>query len=439
MKSESRPARYHGNVETPVSLMDLPRETLDAIIEDVSIHDKASLAVTNKTVKAYIEPHLYEKMYTRIGTPQDTAGLVALLTSRPDITSFIKMLVLDEYHPNYTRKLLSIKMPNLWCMLIQHEGQPVEHISEREKRALNRNLVDQPKLRNFVFWMEPRDQEPLSSTPDVYQLSKEDAALLKQPAVERFRLSNIDFSAFDEVDQTYFTHKGLKTVWIENSWYSSGALTRLLAASEKLTDLTIHHAGDPPFIPDQYLPVLSPSAKTLKVLRLEWRHTRSCHSPGYDGLDLTAFTALRLLHIQPGVLLGPGGENGGEGVASYATPKHPDLLNLIRSRLPSGLKMLLLESLTVPSPIGDLKMLLFPMDQELIRCLITQKKKIAPRLRYIFMYYLEEMVEPKELCELADEHGMEICGLFRGDIIDPGWEHLDADSFVARNGQVKQW
>ncbi|KAI4262029.1 MAG: hypothetical protein L6R42_002784 [Xanthoria sp. 1 TBL-2021] len=79
------------------------------------------------------------------------------------------------------------------------------------------------------------------------------------------------------------------------------------------------------------------------------------------------------------------------------------------------------------------------MDKELIRCLIEREQSPAPRLRYIFTYYLEEMSEPTDLYDLADEHGMEICGLYRTDVIDPPWEALGSDTYGSRNGEVKNW
>lgn len=55
-------------------------------------------------MKPYIEPQLYQKIFTRIGTPQDTAGLVALLVKRPEIVPMV------EHHPRLTRHLLSINL-----------------------------------------------------------------------------------------------------------------------------------------------------------------------------------------------------------------------------------------------------------------------------------------------------------------------------------------
>lgn len=135
-----------GDMSQRVSFTDVPEEIRRLIIDELSIHDKALLARTSKFINAYIAPSLYEKMYTRLGTRQDTDGLVQLLRKRPDIVPLIQVLVIDEYHPRHTRRLLSIEMPNLNCLLVQHASDSIEHVSEREKRALNRNLVEQPKL-----------------------------------------------------------------------------------------------------------------------------------------------------------------------------------------------------------------------------------------------------------------------------------------------------
>lgn len=53
------------------------------------------------------------------------------------------------------------------------------------------------------------------------------------------------------------------------------------------------------------------------------------------------------------------------------------------------------------------------MDVELIRCLIERKAEVAPRLKFIFLYYLEEMTEPEGLYDLADKHGMRLNALYR--------------------------
>ncbi len=193
--------------------------------------------------------------------------------------------------------------------------------------------------------------------------------------------------------------------------------------------------GDPAYIPSRYLPTLIHCAATLKTLKLEWANTRTYRTPIYEGLDLTSFFTLRLLRIQPFALLG----HGGGGVESYTAGTNSSIAELIRSRLPRGLKMLILDGLTSPPPSPELRMFLFPMDQELIRCLIEQRESLAPRLRYINLYYLEEMVEPTDLYGLATKHSIEMLALYANENDDPDVRSLDEDTFVARNGEVKSW
>ncbi|KAL8864861.1 MAG: hypothetical protein Q9174_007189, partial [Haloplaca sp. 1 TL-2023] len=293
---------------------------------------------------------------------------------------------------------------------------------------MNRDMIRQPKLTNFVFWIERVDQT-------FYRLSQEDASLFRHPNLERLRLFHVDFSSFEKIAETYFQHENLATLIVEDSQYSPDALNRIVSPSRNLKDVKIHDIYHPPFAPIHFLPILTPYAASLKVLRLEWRHHQSCYTPGFAGLDLSSFAVLRLLRIQPGILLG----SGGDGVESYTTGTKLGLLKLVRSRFPPGLKILLLESLTIPPPPGpvreELDMVLSPKDLELIRCLIEHKQSFAPKLHFIFMYYLDEMVEPEELYELAGKRGIEICGLYQSDIIDPGLEYLDADTYISRDGE----
>ncbi|KAL8670142.1 MAG: hypothetical protein Q9168_005307 [Polycauliona sp. 1 TL-2023] len=411
------------------SLICLPPEILDTITELLSKVEKANLAATNNAFHTYLEPRIWRKIKSRIGTALDTEGLVDFLTSRPDIASMVRVIVADEYHPIHTRRLLSIELPEMWNITIQHEGEPVRYASEREKRALNRSLIKQPRLRTFVFWIELVNEAP-------YSLSKEDAALFRQPNVERFRLSYIDFSAFESLDEAYFTHTSFNRFDLESSGYTPKALDRFVSSASNMTELNIQHFVEPPFVPSYYLPILSRFSATLKVLRFMWRASRLHHTSGQNGLDLTAFSALRLLRIQPSMLLGP----SGEGVESYANGSSMGITELVRSRIPPGLKILLLESLTIPPPFRteNLCMLLFPMDKELITCLIEQKENLVPKLTYIFMLYLEEMVEPQDLYDVADKHGMQLCGLYKRDIIDPRWEKLDEDGVLGHR-ELRGW
>ncbi|KAL9036962.1 MAG: hypothetical protein Q9180_003995 [Flavoplaca navasiana] len=427
MEVNSHPSAYDRDGTRSPGLLDLPHETLTMITELLSRHDKAKLASTSNAMNSFLEPQLWRKIKTCIGTPKDTAGLVNLLTARPDIIPLIKVIVLDEYHPCHTRRLLSIEMPEMWGILIQHEGRPVEQVSEREKRALNRSMVEQPKLIDFVFWIEFRDRP--------YCLTKEDSALFRQPNVRRFRLSHVDFSSFWIIDKTFLTHGNLKQLMIEESNYTAEALDRFVSPSKNLADLQIaQRTGGPSFIPTYYLPIITSYAATLKALQLLWcREMHLTSNPGFSGLDLTAFSALRLLRIHPSVLLGPGDKDA----QSYTAGTGLNITDLVRSRLPSGLKMLFLESLTTHSSLQYLQMEIYPRDEEFIRCLIEQWQSLAPRLRCINLYYLEDMVEPTELYDLATKHSIEMYTLSEEETIDV--KILDGETFVGSNWKLKSW
>lgn len=216
------------------SLLNLPSEVLDAIVDEIAIHEMIVLARTSKAIKAYIEPHLYQKMYTNIGTPQNTEGLVNLLQTRPEILPIIKVLVLDEYHPRHTRRLLAMIMPNLWCLLVQHEEGEWAHVSEREKRALNRAVVEQPGLKNcklnsrdfaammglvsvanmkiVVFWTQPIHAILPEGTE---ALSKTDVCLFNHSHLSNLRLSYVDFSEFGNFRKTSLSLRHMNLLYIE--------------------------------------------------------------------------------------------------------------------------------------------------------------------------------------------------------------------------------
>ncbi|KAI4116978.1 MAG: hypothetical protein LQ338_007630 [Usnochroma carphineum] len=410
MESQAHSVSQDGRAGQHISLLDLSPEILDKIFEETAIQHRAALALVSKSMKAYVEPHLYHKIYTEIGTPHDTAGLVRLLHKRPEILPFVKTLVLDEYHPRHTRQLLAIRMPNLWCLLIQHEGKQPEPVSDREKRALNRDLKEQPALDNFVFW---------TATP--FTLSKEDACLFRHPNVTRFRFSFVLSLDFEDVDKSYFINQNLKILSIEESKYSPEALERLVAPSKCLTSVSLWDPNRLPFEEIHLLPILSHAVETLKVLKLKGCY---CASTRTSSFDLTKFKALRLLHISPLLLFGPCTDNLG----TYTSHNEPDLAQLIRNRLPPNLKMLLLDGLTdIRSLRPGFEERLLVRDYDLMHCLLEQKAFVAPKLRHLFLYTMQAMVGPEWLYELAGQVGVQMCELYSTDDIDPNWEILDKD------------
>ncbi len=207
----------------------------------------------------------------------------------------------------------------------------------------------------------------------------------------------------------------------QQSTYSTDALKQLIAPSKCLTSINLHHLRGPlPFKERDLCPVLSLAAGTLKVLKLFWTY----HPLERDyGFDLSQFTALRLLRIEPGLLLGPH-----KSLETYTSTESPDLAQLIRSRLPPNLKILLRESLTMPDHVDPgLEQVILGRDLEFMRCLMEKRDSVAPKLTSLVVFYLNNMVPPKDLYELANRVGLRFCGLYDSDDLDVDWDWLDKD------------
>ncbi|KAL8745176.1 MAG: hypothetical protein Q9184_007906, partial [Pyrenodesmia sp. 2 TL-2023] len=229
------------------------------------------------------------------------------------------------------------------------------------------------------------------------------------------------FSSFESASHRYLNYAGLRELIIEESAYSTAALKQLILPSKGLTSISLHHKRGPlPFEERKLCAVLSHAAETLKELILWWTN----HPTERDyGFDLTQFTALRLLRIEPGLLLGPY-----KSVQTYTSAESPDLPQLIRSRLPPNLKVLLLESLTAPERVHpQVEQTIFGRDLEFMRCLLERRDLVAPRLACLYIFYLDNMVTPKDLYEIADRVGVTMSGVYETHDILVDWDWLDTD------------
>ncbi|CAL8580654.1 hypothetical protein XPA_006374 [Xanthoria parietina] len=401
-----------GQGSSSKSLLHLPFEVLDAIIDEIAIHDMAVLARTSKDIKVYIEPRLYWKMYTRIGTPQDTEGLVNLLQARPEILPIIQMLVLDEHHPRHLRRLLAMRMPRLWCLLIQTKaGDEWAHVSEREKRALNRALVKQPGLTKLVLHKKP------TLPPSLEALSKQDACLFNHSRISNLRLSSLDFSPFGDLRGGFLSLPCMNVVWIEDCQYSVPALKNLITSSNCLESITLFDGDRLPVDASQLQPILAHAAPTLKILKLIEPVTTF---PRPIAFDISGFQALRLLHIEPCLLLAPQAEFS--TTYTYTSPSHPDLAACIRRRLPPNLKILLLEAVTLP--------------HNHVPVAAGQRGAEIERVVHDVPWgeYMAETEELAGLYAFAERMPMRFAALDRTDDVDFAWEWLDWDGDDYRPG-----
>ncbi|KAL8848566.1 MAG: hypothetical protein Q9221_006399 [Calogaya cf. arnoldii] len=229
--------KQNHNAQQRIPFMDLPPEIRDAVLQDLRLRGLAVLVLTTKAVRAYVEPFLYKKIYTRRNTPHDTKGLINLLQRRGHIAPMIHILVLDEYHPRHMRRLLSIEMPHLSTLLIQHEEWSVADVSEREKRALNRDVVIQPNIkRQPALLLGPHkgfDMYKTSEFLDLIELLRNRLPpnikqLLLRDGISPISLSEPESESEDEIERLiYDKDLELMRCLLEHKEYVAPCMTRL--------------------------------------------------------------------------------------------------------------------------------------------------------------------------------------------------------------------
>ncbi|KAI1386524.1 uncharacterized protein F4822DRAFT_319269 [Hypoxylon trugodes] len=396
----------------------LPLEIQWWILRYLGPCDQASFLQTCTRARDIVEPLLYTKVYTKIGTYNDSTGLVDLLFRRPHIIRSIHILILDEFHPVAYRQLMAIEFPNLESIIMHHEGEPLS-IDDERRRSMNEFVKEQPNLTNLTFAIEPEN-------PSTVLLEQDDAILFRHRKLRRIRISHVDFSAFGGLDADYFPHSDLKRLLVDSCWYTYGALAQLLSPTTKLISLLLGHNAQLPFSERLYPALLGPVRETLRILDLTWRHKIPL---GNEGMDFTRFPNLHFLRVPPIYLLGT------------AYTDNADLEGLIRSRFPPNLKMLLLENIVprsirvmdeqgvvfpgYPRPGFTLELTLLPHDYHLIRFLTTEKDHVLPLLKYVLMYYMEFLQDPAGIFSLAKDHGIMLSHLSGSDHINHLLEWLD--------------
>ncbi|KAI1377621.1 hypothetical protein F4677DRAFT_414992 [Hypoxylon crocopeplum] len=396
----------------------LPLEIQWWTIQCLCLRDQAAFLQTCHRARGIVEPLLYNRVYTKAGTHSDTIGLVDLLLRRPHLVNMVHTFVLDEFHPVAYRQLMAIEFPNLESIIMQHDGEPLK-IDEEKRRFLNQLIKEQPNLTNLTFSIERENGSAV-------KLEEDDAILFRHRKLRRIRISFMDFSAFDQADADYFQHSGLKVLFVELCRYTFEALKRLVSPSTELQNVLIGHNGQLPLSEKSYPALLASAQESLRKLDLTWRWKIPLED---QGMDFTQFPNLHFLRVPPIYLL------GSAYMDELALP------DLIRTRFPPNLKMLLLENIVprsirvmdergvvfpgYPPPGHTLELTLMPRDYQLIRFLITEKHQVLPQLKYVLMYYMEYMSNPSDLYPLAKENGITLGPLLATDYLNPLLDWLD--------------
>ncbi|ORY59975.1 uncharacterized protein BCR38DRAFT_443507 [Pseudomassariella vexata] len=387
------------------TLLSLAPELLLMIIDCLEkLKDKQSLVRTCKAAQRLTEPHLYWKIYTKIGTQNDTAWLLRFLDRRPDVVPMIHYLVLDEWDPRSFQQLLAREFPNLESIIAQHEGPVTDERTATERRALCRAVRPQLRMTNLTLSVQ-LSLDTATRATTYYKLEREDRSIFRHPSLTRIRLSYLDFSCLADTRPDYLIHENLKELHIETSMYTEQALTRLISPSKKLWRFRLHHDRELPFPASLYPRILSSARESLGMVFILLRYM---HPTDDVRMDFGSFPALNSLTVHPRYILG---NDYGPSQASQAI-----IRQRLNTHLPPNLQVFGLEGLVPmwPCPPPGMKVVLADRDWCLVHMLLAERE-LVPKLVLLGIYYLERLTYPVYLHGLARERGIKFTGLYSSD------------------------
>ncbi|KDN69095.1 hypothetical protein CSUB01_09056 [Colletotrichum sublineola] len=383
----------------PPGLLNIPPELVSIILSNLEIRELKPLMETCQALSWLTAPAFYEKIYTREGSPHDTAGLVGLLTRRPYIRSLVHYLVIDELDETAVRQLLAFDLPNLRSILVQHEKAISKPANAETKRRLNALITHKPRIYNY--------------RRTYYRLSAEDAIFFHNPSLTRVRLSYLDLEGLKDPSVGPFPFGNLTELHVEACKLSRAALDRILAPATSLRKFHFMHQFGLPCAPDEFVSLLGPSRDTLRVLKLHWSRFRA---PETACMRLVDFTAIKQLVVDPLLLLG-----------SYTAES--DVAALVRDGMPPNLKVLSLDNVQPwdrPPLRPGWGYALSPANKKLIRTLVEEKEYLLPRLRLLTYYYGDQCAE--DLASYPYEaHGMGLTTSDADEDLNFSMDWLDSD------------
>ncbi|KAF4945736.1 hypothetical protein FSARC_14370 [Fusarium sarcochroum] len=396
----------------PAGLSTLAPEIYSMIMKELLTGDFFNLMQTSKAINHLTTPFLYYKLYTREGTDADTTGLVNMLKEKPWITDLVHALVIDELDEGAYRELLAFDFPNLEVILLQHEKKVKLTINKEEKQELNKHILPKSQLTNFVcnIMRNPYNYQPEHRKLHKFQIH--DAILFSHPALTRLRLCYVDLTAFKDASVDMFPFEHLTELLIEVSRLNIETLRKILLPAKALQTFRYHQEVQLNFTLQEFRDLLYKFKDTLKVLKLPWRRI---HEGETTGMDLSDFTALKLLIIDPRLLFGP-------------WDVIPDVYGHIRKRMPPNVKLLVLDELRLPyhGNGGDTDALVHETNIKLLQTIVEHKWNLVPQLRCLLYYDAGNLKLPKGLKEQADAQKITMWAEDVDYDPDPTSEWLDA-------------
>ncbi|KAM0549159.1 hypothetical protein ACHAPJ_009614, partial [Fusarium lateritium] len=200
-------------------------------------------------------------------------------------------------------------------------------------------------------------------------------------------LCYVDLTAFQDASVGMFPFEHLTELLIEVSRLNIETLRKMLLPAKALQNFRYHQEIRLAFTLKEFRDLLFKFKDTLKVLKLPWRRTHQHET----GMELSDFAALKLLAVDPKVLLGRWDDV-------------PDIYEYIRKRMPPNVKLLFLNDLRLPyyGNGGDADVRVHEANIKLLQAIVDNKWNLVPQLRCLNFYDAGNLKLPEGLEEQAD-------------------------------------
>ncbi|KAK1856947.1 hypothetical protein CCHR01_00509 [Colletotrichum chrysophilum] len=389
-----------------MGFLNVPSELFTMIISHLETRHLKQLMESNKAIYSLVTPVFYRKVWTKRQTCCDLAGLVNLLRRLPDICQLISVLNIDEMDESGFRELLSLELPNLEAINVEHACGTVKTADTERREELNAGIRLKPKLIKFAILDACRHVDAVQSneveeTASLYKIHAQDSVYFSQPTLARLKLAHLDLSAFRKHPAEPFPMEALRHMEIDDCHIHIASLGKFLLRASSLQSFRFRHHRHLSFCRSSFVSLLSGCKETLETLELSWRSSLS-HYDFRGPMLFEEFTAMKQLLVDPQALF-----------VNYLGSTN--LRPMLKHVLAPNLEVLMLEGVrerahqhdSDQDHLGQTSTIGQP-DEKLLSDIINFKSEILPHLRYVLLCDCSSIEDLDRFCEMADRQNVRL-------------------------------
>ncbi|KAI8295089.1 hypothetical protein K4K56_000213 [Colletotrichum sp. SAR 10_98] len=346
----------------------------------------------------------------------------------------ISVLNIDEMDESGFRELLSLELPNLEAINVEHACGTVKTVDTERREELNAGIRLKPRLIKFAILDACRHVDALQSneveeTASLYKIHAQDSIYFSQPTLARLKLAHLDLSAFRKYPAEPFPMEALQHLEIDDCHIHIASLEKFLSRASSLQSFRFGHHRQLSFCRSSFVSLLSGCKETLETLEMSWRSSLS-HYDFRGPMLFEEFTAMKQLLVDPQALF-----------VNYLGSTN--LRPMLKHVLAPNLEVLMLEGVRERAHqhdggqdhLGQTSTIGQP-DEKLLSDIIKFKSEILPHLRYVLLCDCSSIENLDRFYEMADRQNVRLALLNTQmdqpvpnvELLDSSWAETGSDT-----------